>query len=60
MEAAFRQAAAYKGKPSILIAQTVKGKGVSFMENKGNWHGVAPNKEQLECAVCELEGRTGI
>ena len=55
IENAFAQAAAFKGKPSVIIADTVKGKGVSFMENKCNWHGVAPNKEQLETAMCELE-----
>ena len=55
IEKAFTEAAAFKGKPSVIIADTVKGKGVSFMENKCNWHGVAPNKEQLETAMCELE-----
>ncbi|HEY5466873.1 MAG TPA: transketolase [Clostridia bacterium] len=55
VEDAFRQAAAYKGKPSVIIADTVKGKGVSFMENVCSWHGVAPNKDQLSDAMCELE-----
>jgi transketolase len=44
-----------KGKPSIIIAKTVKGKGVSFMENKAEWHGTAPNEEQLQQALKELE-----
>ena len=43
-----------KGKPSILIAKTVKGKGVSFMENNGGWHGVAPTAEETEKALAEL------
>jgi len=55
IEKAFSEAAACKGKPSVIIADTVKGKGVSFMENKCNWHGVAPNKEQLATAMGELE-----
>jgi transketolase len=55
IEEAFRKAEAFKGKPSVIIAETVKGKGVSFMENKCNWHGATPNKEQLACAICELE-----
>lgn len=54
IEDAFAQAAAFKGKPTVIIADTVKGKGVSFMENKANWHGATPNAEQLETAVCEL------
>ena len=43
-------------KPSVIIANTIKGKGVSFMENKVEWHGKAPNKEQYETAIKELEG----
>lgn len=54
VEEAFKQALAYKGKPTVLIANTIKGKGVSFMENKAAWHGAAPNKEQLEAALAEL------
>jgi len=42
-------------KPSAIVAHTVKGKGVSFMENKPEWHGIAPNPEQVEAAVKELE-----
>ena len=44
-----------KGKPSVIIMKTVKGKGVSFMENEVEWHGSAPNKEQYETAVAEIE-----
>ncbi|MBQ9663419.1 MAG: transketolase [Oscillospiraceae bacterium] len=51
---AFEMAAAYKGRPSVLIADTVKGKGVSFMEGDCNWHGNAPNAEQLEKALAEV------
>lgn len=43
------------GKPSVIIAKTVKGKGVSFMENNVSWHGTAPNAEQTEKALIELE-----
>jgi transketolase len=46
------------GKPTVIIAHTVKGKGVSFMENKAGWHGIAPNKEQFEAAMAELRGGT--
>ncbi|VBB09713.1 Hypothetical protein LUCI_5011 [Lucifera butyrica] len=45
-----------KGKPTAIIAKTVKGKGVSFMENQVDWHGVAPNQEQKHQAIAELEG----
>lgn len=44
------------GKPTMIIAHTIKGKGVSFMERKIDWHGVAPNDEQLATALKELEG----
>ena len=53
---AYEMAAAYKGKPSVLIADTVKGKGVSFMEGDCNWHGNAPNAQQLEQALAEIRG----
>ena len=43
-----------KEKPTCIIAKTIKGKGVSFMENKVEWHGKAPNKEQYEQAIKEL------
>lgn len=55
VEEAFRQAEAYKGKPTVIIAHTVKGKGVSFMENSAAWHGTAPDPAQLEEALAELE-----
>ncbi len=45
-----------KGQPTVVIAKTVKGKGVSFMENQAGWHGVAPSQEQCEQALAELEG----
>lgn len=53
---AFHKAKTFKGKPTVIIADTVKGKGVSFMENEAGWHGIAPNKEQLACALAELKG----
>jgi len=46
-----------KGKPTIIIAKCVKGKGVSFMENQAGWHGAAPNKEQFEQAIAELDAK---
>ncbi|SPF55954.1 transketolase, N-terminal subunit [Candidatus Desulfosporosinus infrequens] len=52
--AAFAEAKQCKGKPSIIIAKTVKGKGVSFMENQAGWHGNAPSVEQGEQALKEL------
>ena len=48
------QAKDTKGKPTIIIATTIKGKGVSFMENQASWHGTAPNKEQRDQAIAEL------
>jgi transketolase len=51
---AFDEAKTVKGKPTFILADTVKGKGVSFMENVVDWHGVAPNKEQEEKALKEL------
>lgn len=54
---AFAEARATKGKPSCIVAHTVKGKGVSFMENQVAWHGKAPNDEQYAQAMSELEGR---
>lgn len=51
---AFETAKLTKGKPTIIIAKTVKGKGVSFMEGKAEWHGKAPNKEEYEQAIKEL------
>ena len=55
LEAAFKEARAVKGKPTAIIAKTIKGKNVSFMENKASWHGVAPNAEQYAQAMQELE-----
>ncbi|MCK9217459.1 MAG: transketolase [Firmicutes bacterium] len=55
IEKAVIEAKNTKGKPTAIIAKTVKGKGVSFMENEAGWHGVAPNKEQTEQALKELE-----
>ena len=55
---AFHMAASFKGKPTVLIANTVKGKGVSFMENDCNWHGNAPSAEQLAKALAEMNGGT--
>lgn len=52
---AFEQAKAVKGKPTAIIAKTVKGKGVSFMENQVSWHGSAPNAEQYAAAMAELD-----
>lgn len=54
---AFEKAREVKGKPTIIIAKTVKGKGVSFMENKCGYHGVAPTKEEAEKALAELGGK---
>ena len=55
IEAALNNAREFKGKPTAIIAKTVKGKGVSFMENQVNWHGAAPNAEQYETAMNELK-----
>jgi transketolase len=55
IENAFRQASQFTGKPTVIIAHTVKGKGVSYMENAPGWHGVAPDNEQLEIALAELK-----
>ena len=52
--AAFEAAKAHKGQPTMILAKTTKGKGVSFMENKAAWHGVAPNEEQYVQAHAEL------
>ena len=51
---AFRIAAATQGRPTVLIAHTVKGKGVSFMEGQAAWHGKAPNDQELAAALAEL------
>ncbi len=54
VQAGFAEASATKGKPTVMIAHTVKGKGVSFMENNPKYHGVAPTKEERELALKEL------
>ena len=54
---ALAQAAACKGKPTVILAHTTKGKGVSFMENDAGWHGKAPNDEQFEKAMAELNAK---
>ena len=55
LRAAFDEAKATKGAPTAIVMKTVKGKGVSFMENQVGWHGKAPNDEQYEQAMAELE-----
>ena len=52
---AFTAARAHKGEPTCIVAETVKGKGVSYMENAVGWHGKAPNDEQFEQAMAELD-----
>ena len=54
---AYQEAAATKGQPTVILAKTVKGKGISFMENDAGWHGKAPNDQQLEQAVSELKAK---
>ena len=56
--AALDKARSTRGQPSLLLANTIKGKGCSFMENQVGWHGTAPSREQAEQALAELEGRT--
>lgn len=55
IDAAFKEARETKGMPTAIIAKTIKGKGVSFMEDQAGWHGVAPNDEQYALAMEELE-----
>ena len=55
IEAAFKEARETKGMPTAIIAKTIKGKGVSFMEDQAGWHGKAPNDEQYAQAMEELE-----
>ena len=57
--AAFQEAKTVRGKPTVILAKTVKGKGVSFMENNAGWHGKAPNDEQYEIAKAELKELEG-
>ncbi len=55
IDAAFKEAKATKGMPTAIICKTVKGKGVSFMENNAGWHGKAPNDEEYATAMADLE-----
>ena len=57
IEAALENAKACKGQPTAIVAKTVKGKGVSYMENQVNWHGAAPNEELYNQAVAELTAK---
>ena len=57
IRAAFAEARATKGQPTAIIAETTKGKGVSFMENNAGWHGKAPNDEQYAQAKAEVEAK---
>ena len=57
IDAAFNAAQEFKGKPTVIVAKTVKGKDVSFMEDQCSWHGTAPNAEQYEQAISELEAK---
>ena len=58
--AAIDDAKAYKGKPHVIIANTIKGKGISFMEGKCQWHGKTPDDEQFALAFKELEERSEV
>ena len=55
LDSAVKAAKAFKGKPSVIVAKSTKGKGVSFMENQVSWHGAAPNEEQYNIAMAELK-----
>ena len=55
IDAAFKEAKSVKGRPTVIIAKTVKGKGVSLMENQAGWHGKAPNDEEFKIAMADLE-----
>ena len=57
IEKAVEEAKATKGKPTMVVCKTTKGKGVSFMENQAGWHGKAPNAEEYEQAVKELKAQ---
>ncbi len=57
IETALQNAKNCKGKPTAIIAKTIKGKGVSYMENQVNWHGAAPNEELYNTAVAELNAK---
>ena len=55
LAAAFAEAKATKGQPTVIIAKSVKGKGVSYMENKCEWHGQAPKEDLYKVAMADLE-----
>ena len=55
LRSAFREARTVTGKPTAIIAETVKGKGISFMEDKASWHGKAPNDAEYKTAMEELK-----
>lgn len=55
LDAAFSEAKAVKGRPTAIIQKSIKGKGVSFMENAVGWHGKAPNEEEYHTAMAELQ-----
>ena len=55
IRAALKEARETKGMPTAIIAKTIKGKGVSFMEDQAGWHGKAPNDEEYRIAMDELE-----
>jgi len=57
LEAAFAEAKTVKGKPTAIVQKTVKGKGVSYMENQCSWHGAAPKQEEYDIAMAELSAR---
>jgi len=57
IEAAVQEAKTVKGKPTCIVQKTVKGRGVSFMENQCSWHGVAPKQEEYDTAMAELSAR---
>ena len=55
IEGAVAKAKAVHGRPQAIVCTTIKGKGVSFMEDKQNWHGVAPKHDEAEAAIAELD-----
>ena len=57
IEAAVTEAEQTKGQPTMILLHSIKGKGVSFMENNYEWHGMAPNQEQYEQAITELDAK---
>ncbi|MGB3056791.1 MAG: transketolase, partial [Candidatus Omnitrophota bacterium] len=55
LDKVFGECEKVKNKPQLVIAHTIKGKGISFIENKVEWHGIAPKKDELERALAELD-----